>query len=256
MPFTFSHPAIILPLRHLPKSWFSITALVIGSLTPDFEYFIRMKVKSNFSHTLTGVVWFDLPLAILLAFIFHNLIRHTLLENAPLFIKQRVLHLDTFNWNFYFKNNWMIVLSSSLIGILSHIFWDAFTHNQGYFVTHIDYLKTTISLFGAITPIWKIAQHGSTLIGALIILFAFNKLPQQFELKASIDKNYWISVFLLTLFILFIRFISNINALNIGNFIVTVVGALFLSASAIPLIIKFKSNREKTKKSSTFTSSK
>ncbi|WP_240482010.1 DUF4184 family protein [Flavobacterium psychrophilum] len=39
MPFTFSHPAIILPLRYLPRQWFSLTGLIIGSLTPDFEYF-------------------------------------------------------------------------------------------------------------------------------------------------------------------------------------------------------------------------
>nr|WP_237421370.1 DUF4184 family protein [Flavobacterium sp. HBTb2-11-1] len=70
MPFTFSHPAIILPLRYLPKSWFSITALTIGSLTPDFEYFLRMKVKSDYSHTLDGIFWFDLPLALLLTFLF------------------------------------------------------------------------------------------------------------------------------------------------------------------------------------------
>ncbi|WP_262496247.1 DUF4184 family protein [Flavobacterium piscis] len=39
MPFTFSHPAIILPLKYLPKNWISLTGLIIGSLTPDFEYF-------------------------------------------------------------------------------------------------------------------------------------------------------------------------------------------------------------------------
>jgi hypothetical protein len=42
MPFTFAHPAIVLPLKHLPKRWYSLTGLIIGSMTPDFEYFIRM----------------------------------------------------------------------------------------------------------------------------------------------------------------------------------------------------------------------
>ena len=54
MPFTFSHPAIVLPLKYLPKKWFSFTGLIIGSMTPDFEYFLRMKVKSDYSHTLNG----------------------------------------------------------------------------------------------------------------------------------------------------------------------------------------------------------
>lgn len=59
MPFTFSHPAIVLPLTSLPKRCISVTGFVIGSLTPDFEYFIRMKVKSEYSHTISGLFWFD-----------------------------------------------------------------------------------------------------------------------------------------------------------------------------------------------------
>ncbi|WP_434297574.1 DUF4184 family protein [Clostridium sporogenes] len=42
MPFTFSHPAIVL---HLEKKWnkyFSFTALILGSMSPDFEYFIYL----------------------------------------------------------------------------------------------------------------------------------------------------------------------------------------------------------------------
>lgn len=47
MSFTFSHPAIVSPLNYFPNKWFSLTGLVIGSLTPDFEYFLRMRIKSN-----------------------------------------------------------------------------------------------------------------------------------------------------------------------------------------------------------------
>jgi hypothetical protein len=54
MPFTFSHPAIILPLKYFKKKWFSLTGLVIGSMTPDFEYFVRMRIQSNYSHTIEG----------------------------------------------------------------------------------------------------------------------------------------------------------------------------------------------------------
>ena len=57
MPFTFSHPALILPLKYFPNKWFSLTGLVIGSLTPDFEYFLRMRIKSVYSHTLEGIFW-------------------------------------------------------------------------------------------------------------------------------------------------------------------------------------------------------
>jgi hypothetical protein len=51
MPFTASHPAIILPLIYLPGKWISLTGLVIGSMTPDFEYFERMSVQSDYSYS-------------------------------------------------------------------------------------------------------------------------------------------------------------------------------------------------------------
>ncbi|WP_125722663.1 DUF4184 family protein [Flavobacterium ustbae] len=240
MPFTFSHPAIILPLRYLPKTWFSITALIIGSLTPDFEYFLRMKVKSNYSHTLSGIFWFDLPLALLLTFLFHNLTRNLLIQNLPSFIKNRVLIFTDFEWNAYFKKNWIIVLISLLIGIFSHIFWDGFTHKHGYFVNQIDVLKNTVSLFGTQIPFWKIAQHSSTLIGGIVLLIAFFKLPKKFNSVAS-NKLYWISVILFSSSILFMRFILNPKALNIGNLIVTFISSFLIAITIIPLLIKFKS---------------
>ncbi|MBO9586065.1 MAG: DUF4184 family protein [Flavobacterium sp.] len=240
MPFTFSHPAIILPLRYLPKSWFSLTALVIGSLTPDFEYFIRMKVKSDYSHTLSGIFWFDLPLALLLSFLFHNITRNLLFQNLPTIIKNRILIFTDFNWNIYFKKNWITVTTSLLIGISSHIFWDAFTHQHGYFVEQIGSFKNTISLFGKEIPFWKIAQHSSTLIGFIIILFAFSKLPKGSYPKTSTNNLYWSAVVLFTSAILFIRFIVDPKALNFGNLTVTFIASFLIAITVVPLIIKFE----------------
>ena len=147
MPFTFSHPAIVLPLTFLPRQWFSLTGLVIGSLTPDFEYFLRMRIQSNYSHSISGLFWFDLPLGILLAFIFHNIVRDILFDNLPTILKSRVMKFKMFDWNNYFKRNWLVVTISVLIGAGSHIFWDSFTHDQGYFVQTIPVLTNTVDFF-------------------------------------------------------------------------------------------------------------
>tara|TARA_R110002020_G_scaffold97708_5_gene233175 strand:+ start:4304 stop:5035 length:732 start_codon:yes stop_codon:yes gene_type:complete len=165
MPFTFAHPAIILPLAHLPRKWFSLTGLVIGSLTPDFEYFLRMAIKSDHSHTVGGLLWFDLPLGLAISFIFHNLVRDRLFDNLPRFLKSRFGAFTEFDWNGYFKKNWMVVIISILLGAISHIFWDGFTHDHGYFVGLIPTLSNTVGLFGGHTPIFKILQHASTLVG-------------------------------------------------------------------------------------------
>jgi hypothetical protein len=56
MPFTFAHPAIILPLYKKPHL-FSMTALIIGSMVPDFEYFLKVAVKSALNHSLAGIFY-------------------------------------------------------------------------------------------------------------------------------------------------------------------------------------------------------
>ncbi len=187
MPFTFSHPAVVLPLAYLPRRWFSMTGLVIGSLTPDFEYFIRMRIQSDYSHGISGMFWFDLPLGILLAFIFHNIVRDSLCDNLPTMLKSRFFDFTTFNWKEYFKSNWVVVIISVLIGTGSHILWDGFTHGHGYFVTTYSTLTETIDVFDVPIPVYKISQHSSTLIGGIVILIAIFKLPQNEKVKGFLN---------------------------------------------------------------------
>lgn len=240
MPFTFSHPAIILPLRYLPVKWFSLTGLIIGSLTPDFEYFIRMRVQSIYSHTVLGIFWFDLPLAILLAFLFHNLVRDPLFFNLPKSFQSRILTFTEFDWNLYFKKNWIVVLISILIGIASHLLWDGFTHNHGYFTEQFSGLKNVFVIYGNQIPAWKIAQHLSSLIGALFIILAYLKLPKKNIPKSFISKKYWISIFVLVFLILFIRFSIAFNTKAFGNIIVSVIAAFLISLILSPIVIKSK----------------
>jgi hypothetical protein len=240
MPFTFSHPAIILPLKYLPKNWFSLTGLVIGSVTPDFEYFIRMKVQSIYSHTLDGIFWFDLPLGILLTFIFHNIVRNSLYLNLPSSFKARLLLFTEFNWNIYFKENWIKALISIIIGIASHLFWDAFTHNHGYFVNTIPKLNNTITSLGNEFPFWKIMQHLSSLVGAIVIIIAVLKLPKNLNPKSSISKKYWITVISLLILILILRFSISFNIKAFGNIIVSIISAFMISLILTPLLIKSK----------------
>jgi hypothetical protein len=238
MPFTFCHPAIVLPVQYLPQKWLSLTGLVIGSLTPDFEYFIRMKVQSNYSHTFYGIFWFDLPLAILLTFIFHDFVRDALFCNLPDFIKNRIITFTSFDWNNNFKQNWIII--SILIGIASHLLWDGFTHNHGYFVNHLSILRNNITLFGNEIPIWKITQHLSTLIGGIVIVIALLKLPKSEIQKISNYKKYWITIIICTLIISILRLYIHFNIKTFGNIFVTIISAFLISLILTPLLIKFR----------------
>jgi len=238
MPFTFSHPAIILPLTYLPKRWISLTGLVIGSLTPDFEYFIRFKIQSNYSHTVSGLLWFDLPLGILLAFLFHNLIRDQLYINLPPFLKSRLMSATSFNWNLYFRKNWIVVIFSTLMGAFSHVLWDSFTHNHGYFVESISLLKSSVELFGIQVPILKILQHTSTILGGIAIAYVLWKLPVENIAPNGKGFKFWTIASFIVIAIIMIRLLTGLSFLQYGNVITSGISAGIISLIITSVISK------------------
>lgn len=238
MPFTFSHPAIILPINLLNKKWFSLTGLVIGSMAPDFEYFLRMKTLGIYGHTISGIFWFDLPLAILLAFIFHNIVRNSLFDNLPIILKSRLSNFKKFNWSGYFKKNWPIVIISIIIGTISHIFWDNFTHYGGYFVEKIQGLADTVNIAGIDIKLYKILQHSSTLIGGIIIAYSIYKLPKVKNASENFDPKYWSVWCIITLTIIGIRFLTGLDYKLYGYVIVTIMTAGMLSLVFTPILLK------------------
>jgi hypothetical protein len=240
MPFTFSHPAIILPITLLPKKWFSLTGLVIGSLAPDFEYFLRMKVQSNYSHSIAGLFWFDLPLGILLAFIFHNIVRNHLFDNLPIILKSRLMVFKSFDWNAYFIKHWLIVIASVLIGAISHMFWDSFTHESAYFVKTMPALLKTINCFWIQFPMFKFLQHLSTLIGGIAIAAALLKLPKDEKVLDKISTEYWRVLLGLTFAIISLRLVSGLDCRSYGHVIVSTLSAGLISLVLTPILIRFR----------------
>lgn len=241
MPFTFSHPALVLPFIFLPRKYFSLTGLVIGSLTPDFEYFIRMKVESNYSHTISGLFWFDLPLGILLAFLFHNIVRNRLFDNLPIILKSRLSIFKDFNWTKYFKENWIIIILSIIIGAASHLFWDSFTHHNGYFVGVISDLQNSITLLGKQVFIYKILQHTCSLIGTIIITYSLFKMKKNKVSNDRFEMSYWLTLTAITIVIVIIKFVS-VEKMQIGNSIVSFISSILIALVISPIIIRKKSN--------------
>ena len=237
MPFTFSHPAIVLPLILLPRHCFSLTGLIIRSLNPDLEYFLRMKIQSNYSHTIFGLFWLDLPLGILLAYIFHNIVRDNLFDNLPKILKYRLVKFQQFEWNEYFKRNWLIVIISILIGAGSHILWDGFTHKNGYFVRTIPSLTNKIELYGRQIPTFKIFQHSSTLVGGIVIAIALFKLtPHQTEIGND-AKIYWSIVSVITFTIITVRLLTGLDYNLFGHLVATGISAGLIALTLTPMIL-------------------
>jgi hypothetical protein len=232
MPFTFSHPAIVLPFLKSKKV--SATALVFGSMSPDFEYFFRMKMQSEISHTFLGVLLIDFPLGFLMMFVFHQIIKKPLIDNSPIFVQNRLAILRETNWIQYFKNNITIVLVSFFLGAISHLFWDSMTHWDGYLVQVIPFLNLEVYAI----PMYKIAQHLSTIIGLGIVLFYIYKQPYEDKLIDRIAFKYWYMSFSCAAVILAVRFSFGLPLDEIGSVIVSILFSGVLAVTAVGLFFR------------------
>jgi hypothetical protein len=240
MPFTFSHPAIVLPVTYLPKKWYSLSGLIVGSITPDFEYFIRMKDYSKYSHTIAGMFWFDVPLGLMLLFIFHNIVRNVLIGYLPFSLNIRFSSFDNFNWNRYFGQNIMVVLISLLVGIASHVFWDSFTHAHGYFFEAIPAFKDSINIFNHHIYGSFFLQMGSSIVGGLIMAVAVFKLPEGRNTKQDNILNFWLLVSLVTISVVNIRLYLDrlLHHHKHEDLIVTTISGILIGITILCFLLK------------------
>ncbi|MCC9137805.1 DUF4184 family protein [Pontibacter silvestris] len=238
MPFTFSHPAIVLPGYYFPKKWRSLTGLIVGSVTPDFEMFLRMEAKNAFSHSWHSIFWFNLPLAIVLAFLFHLAVRNPLIDHLPAFLRQRLLPFKSFDWSGYFKRHYGIIVLSIIVGAASHIFWDSFTHAYGIFIRWFPALAQKVSVGNFTMPLFSFLQFAFSALGALIILYAILKLPRQKDFQQNINGfKYWSWVAVITISLTALRLASGLDVSYYPNIIVVIISAGLLGLMISPLLL-------------------
>ena len=196
-----------------------------------------MRILSEYSHTITGTLWFNLPLGILLCFLFHSIIKKPLIENSPYFVQSRVIELKKLNWIAYFVENWAVVCMSIVIGAYSHIFWDNFTHSNSYFT---DYFSLNRKILHPKISIFKLLQHLSTVSGGIIILWYFIKLKADKIKYSEPNIKYWINIAILTISILGIRIALGLKITEYGNLIVSGIAAGMISVTIASLYVKIK----------------
>jgi hypothetical protein len=166
VPFTLAHGAAVLPFRrlHLVTS-----ALLIGSFAPDFEYFLRLAPDRGFGHTLLGAFILSLPLALLVLWLFHGYVKLAAVGLLPKSVQVRLTnHLGEFRFGGVAR--FALVVASVLIGIATHLTWDSFTHRDTWVFRHWSLLGRLVDApFLGSVPMYKILQHGSTVVGLVIL---------------------------------------------------------------------------------------
>lgn len=246
MPFTFAHPAVVLPFNLAKKRWVSITGLMVGSVVPDFESFIMLKSQSKYSHTLAGMLWLDLPLAIVVCFVVHSLVKNPFINNLPAPLQRKFIRYQSFGWNRYFKRHWKNIFVCIIIGEASHLFLDSFTAQEGYFVQKINFLHKMIPYENRFMAVNSVLHYIISLLGILVLIYAIWQLPSGYKLRIRKPVSwYWIILLLLTagLFYLGINYLADDRMkeyayLYIGNYVVTGMSSFLLSLLIVSVLFK------------------
>ncbi len=238
MPFTFCHPALVLPLPSLSGRRLSLTGLVVGSMAPDFEYFIRMKLSGQVGHSLWGIFYFDLPVAFLVASVFHLFVRNRLFEQMPEDLRARLSAFTRFDWKEYVTRNTLWVVVSLLIGVCSHLFWDAFTHQTGFFVAQIEFLSRDLNFPGHTIPVYNLLQHASSLLGAIVLWIWFIRLPKNRVTPVPTDRPYWITFGSVTAVLFAARFAWGLSVYDYGNVVVSAISSASVGILVASLLQK------------------
>ncbi|MEU4800813.1 DUF4184 family protein [Actinosynnema sp. NPDC023587] len=156
MPFTASHIAAVLPLARRPLV---TSALVTGSMAPDLPYFVVLHAGvGEHTHTWWGLVLLDVPMALVALALYRAVLREPALALAPAAIRSRVAHLPAPRFG-------IATAASALVGSVTHVVWDAFTHYDGWGVR----LLPALGGEALGMPGFALAQWVSTVAGALLI---------------------------------------------------------------------------------------
>nr|UOP04199.1 DUF4184 family protein [Conchiformibius kuhniae] len=170
------------------------TALVLGAMSPDFIYFLQGRAANGFGHTWVGMWLLNLPLVCL----FYALYRWRLRAVARAYLPEA--------WAFalpepppqtHFRRV-VVFLFSALLGMATHIVWDAFTHHNGWFVERISFLNMSLGI-----PVYKWLQYGGGVFGLAYVAWVWRHTARRYPAPqvrtAAQKRRFWAGVLAATL---------------------------------------------------------
>lgn len=235
MPNPIAHPAASIPFT---KVGLVFSALVIGSIAPDFGYFIPLPA-AFFMYTPAGVVLFDVPVGLVLLWFFHTFVKWPALSLLPESLQRR-LYKAALGFSFGPLKRFGLILLSLLVGSLTHVIWDSFTHEYSWVVEHFAIFRIPIRGI----PFYTILQNLSTILGIGFVLFWFirwlptaqqsDQLPAHFSLvvRRLFLALTAVSIVLVEGTIIYLNFMAGSQFIH-GHFLIG--GMIFLAL----LIISF-----------------
>jgi|SRR6267378_513937 len=169
MPFTISHAAVVLPFSRLLARWRLLSAVVIGAMVPDFGLFFPWRMHRVETHSMEALFIFCLPVGVATYWIFQYLIKAPVLEVLPegAYARWRPYSSPA---DFTSIRQWILVAFGVLAGAVTHLVWDAFTHEHARGVRLLPWLEEPIDIGAHHMAGVRLLQDGSSLFGLAVVL--------------------------------------------------------------------------------------
>jgi hypothetical protein len=159
MPITPAHAAAAWPLRTwLPR--LPLSALIIGTMSPDCEYFLTLAPITRVAHTLPGIALFCVPVSLAVWFVFRHLVRPAIVDLLPPGAARAIGPASA---------SWGLALAAVVLGAVSHVIWDGFTHHNDWGVNLLPILRTQPIPPIVPLPWYKLLQYGRSVGGVLVL---------------------------------------------------------------------------------------
>ena len=98
MPFTLAHPAVVVPLSAPTFERPSALGAVVGSMAPDFEYFVRLLAVRTISHDLSsGIPLLCVPSGLVLLWLFQHVVKRPMALLLPRALGRLLPHCNPIN---------------------------------------------------------------------------------------------------------------------------------------------------------------
>lgn len=164
MPFTPSHMAAALPFVRAP---FPVAAVAIGTMAPDVPYYVPLGLPRDFTHSVPGIPTADLAITLVLTLLWYAVLRDPMTDLAPRPIRVRMRGLGPLGWRAPGRG-WpaaiALLICGSLVGILTHLAWDSFTHRDAL----AQVIPVLTAQLGPLA-VYSWLQHASTILGLVIL---------------------------------------------------------------------------------------
>jgi hypothetical protein len=188
MPWTFVHPAAVLPLRRYLANRHLFGAVVVGSVSPDFGYYVGRFDMATSAHTLLGLLTVCLPTGLALLVIIRML--HRPVANLlPQPHRQAILSLPRMP-QLGSLITVLYVSASIILGAVTHNIWDSFTHRAGYVVARWPPLQMPAFILGTKTiRVFEVLQHASTTIGLIVVAAVYLRWLRSTDHGATVPSS-------------------------------------------------------------------